>query len=135
MGLFKCCGNCGKTWRNRDAFIDDPEVEIIGFQPNAEKPEDGFFLFNHDLPTASCGSTLADRVCRYIDLCPPEALRYVAHPGPVVCKGYCLRADALEHCHEPCSNAFARSILQAIRQRHYAALARGAGGEVRSSVA
>jgi hypothetical protein len=34
--MFKKCGPCGFEWDTLDAFLGDPEIEIIGYQVDFE---------------------------------------------------------------------------------------------------
>lgn len=55
MNDFKTCPHCGKIWPNRDVFLEDPGLELIGYQVDFEVIERGLFLFNHH----DCQTTLA----------------------------------------------------------------------------
>jgi hypothetical protein len=112
MNSFKICPHCGKTWLNRDVFLEDPGLEVIGYQVDFEAIEAGLFLFNHH----DCKTTLAVRAGSFKDL----------HHGPFFserntgldsCPGYCLRRQELEPCPAECACAWVRDVLQIIRQR------------------
>ena len=124
MKFFKVCGSCGKAWHTQDDFLGDPDVVLIGYQANSEKPEDGFYLFNHELSNGKCFTTLADKVGRYLNLCPPGAMDLSPRDAePCSCGGFCLDPETLRGCNVLCSNAFAREILRAIMDRHNQLLA------------
>ncbi|OGR15393.1 MAG: hypothetical protein A2277_03910 [Desulfobacterales bacterium RIFOXYA12_FULL_46_15] len=110
--VFKKCINCGKTWPDRDSFLDDPEIFLIGYQANFKYLKLGGLLFNH-----SCRTTLALPADLFIDL----------YDGPVfservtgsdACPGYCLSKTSLSPCSAQCECAFIREILQIIKYRH-----------------
>jgi hypothetical protein len=61
--VFKKCMNCGKTWPDRDSFLDDPRILLIGYQADFKDLKRGLFLFNH-----SCGTTLSLRADLFVDL-------------------------------------------------------------------
>jgi hypothetical protein len=61
--MFKKCTNCGYIWKNREDFLADPDIEIIGYQALFEEIKDGLFLFNH-----MCETTLATNVIDFNDL-------------------------------------------------------------------
>jgi len=111
MNAFKTCPHCGKTWPNRDVFLEDAGLEVIGYQVDFEAIESGLFLFNHH----DCKTTLAIPAGSFKDL----------HHGPFFserktgsesCAGYCLRRDELELCPAECECAWVRDVLQIIRQ-------------------
>ncbi|MFP4458937.1 MAG: hypothetical protein ACLFSQ_05055 [Candidatus Zixiibacteriota bacterium] len=61
--IFHKCPSCGKIWRTRDEFLDDPDLVVIGYQENYPQPGQGFFLFNHN-----CGTTTGVSVDKFADL-------------------------------------------------------------------
>ncbi len=112
MNAFKTCPHCGKIWPNMDLFLEDPGLEVIGYQVDFEAMERGLFLFNHH----DCKTTLAIPAARFKDL----------HHGPVfsecktgsdACPGYCLKQHDLKPCPVECACAWVRDVLQTIRQR------------------
>ena len=44
---FKQCTSCGFRWSTRDQFLEDPDLELVGYQVNFVELLTGFFLFNH----------------------------------------------------------------------------------------
>jgi hypothetical protein len=111
MDAFKICPHCGKTWPDRDVFLADPGVEVIGYQVDFEVIERGLFLFNHH----DCKTTMAVPTRKFKDL----------HHGPFFserqtgldpCPGYCLKQHELEPCPAECACAWVRDVLQIIRQ-------------------
>ncbi len=111
MNAFKTCPHCGKTWSSRDVFLEDPGLEVIGYQVDFEVIEHGLFLFNHH----DCKTTLAVQAGKFKDL----------HHGPFFserktgsesCPDYCLRQNELQPCPAECACAWVRDVLQIIRQ-------------------
>jgi hypothetical protein len=102
---FKTCPNCRFVWPDRDAFLADAELTLIGYQANFRDLHEGILLFNH-----VCKGTLALPVSCFADL-------YI---GPVFqkrmletdkCPGYCLHKTNLKQCPNECECAFVRQIL------------------------
>lgn len=110
---FKRCTSCGYAWESRDAFLGDPEIELIGFQVDAVKPEEGLFLFNH--VDATCGSTLAIRAREFLDL-HQGSMFGEKMAGTDRCVGHCLHADDLHPCPARCECAYVRAVLPVIRE-------------------
>jgi len=106
---FKTCPNCGFGWPTREAFLDDPALELIGYQVNFQKLKLGCFLFNH-----SCKATLALHANAFWDLYQGAFFQERA-TGSDQCPAYCLHQDVLDPCHAKCECAFVREILQVIK--------------------
>jgi hypothetical protein len=111
MNAFKTCPHCGKTWPDRAVFLEDPGLEVIGYQVDLEAIERGLFLFNHH----DGKTTLAVPAGRFKDLhhAPFFSERKT---GSESCPGYCLRLHELEPCPAECACAWVRDVLQIIRQ-------------------
>jgi hypothetical protein len=45
---FKICTMCKKQWMDRESFLSDPLLEMMGYQAEIEDLEYGLFLFNHN---------------------------------------------------------------------------------------
>jgi hypothetical protein len=97
------------VWADRDGFLADPALELIGYQAFLEDLELGLFLFTH----YPCGTTLAIRAGDFSDL----------HHGPIfaerltssdACPGYCLRERELQPCANHCECAWVRNVLQLV---------------------
>jgi len=110
MHVFKQCTCCDFSWISREEFLQDPHLELIGYQVNFENLKLGYFLFNH----LTCESTIAVPAGRFEDL----------YNGPVfserltgyeTCPGYCLHQDILQPCNALCECAYVREIVQIIR--------------------
>ena len=105
---FKCCTCCSVTWRTRDEFLTDPDVELIGYQANFEDLKTGMLLFNH-----ACHATMATEAEIFRDLYDGPVFRERATGGPT-CPEYCLHRDDLRPCQARCECAYVREILQVV---------------------
>ena len=102
---FMTCSKCGTSWNNRDAFLSDPGVDLLGYQSHFKELVAGYFLFNH-----SCKTTMAMRVSQFTDM----------YNGPIFterktgsdeCPGYCLRENCKQMCPAECECAYIRQVL------------------------
>lgn len=109
IACFKVCTLCGETWKSREAFLADPCVRVIGYQPYFQDLEAGVFLFNHD----ACRTTLAIDASRFTDL----------YSGPTFtarktetedCPAYCLRQTEVRPCPAECECAYVRAVLDMV---------------------
>jgi hypothetical protein len=109
---FKACPGCRYVWEDREEFLSDPDVEVVGYQVNYDDPNAGLILFTHQTP--ACGTTLALEVREFSDL----------YRGPICedllentdeCPGHCRDMSSLERCAKECNCTFARDILQILR--------------------
>ena len=110
MKIFKKC-SCDKSpWFNRNEFLQDDNIVLIGYQANFCHLELGYFLFNH----MTCQSTIAIPAGLFKDL----------HDGPVFterlygtefCQGFCEDIKSLEPCENKCECAYVREVMQVIR--------------------
>lgn len=112
MPVFKECTMCHKSWRNREAFLSDPEIRVVGYQPNFLHLAAGLFLFNHI--RTGCGTTVALPAGQFTDLyrgpifeVPREAVKK--------CPEFCMEDSSLEPCPERCECAYVREVLQIAR--------------------
>jgi hypothetical protein len=102
---FKRCIICEKSWCERDEFLNDPELEFIGYQAFLEDGVLGFFMFNHD----PCGTTLTVRT---------DKLREIAEGPILVTEGsekpspHCLTVKDGKPCPPECECAFVKTIIQ-----------------------
>jgi hypothetical protein len=108
--MFKQCSVCSRRWRDREDFLADPGLEIIGYQVFFEEIKDGLFLFNH-----TCKTTLALKVAEFDDLYKGQKPDTVAL-GTDTCSGYCLDMTELKACNSQCKYAYVRDIIQVIRK-------------------
>lgn len=106
---FKQCTVCGVNWSSRYQFLEDPDIEMIGYQVNFVELLAGFFLFNH-----SCGTTLAVLSEAFEDLYDGPVFRERA-AGSEECPEHCLHEDDLSPCPAQCECAFVREIIQSVK--------------------
>lgn len=102
---FKICKVCTAAWPSRDQFINDPAVEVIGYQPNFVVLEQGLFLFNHN-----CGATLSIAVACFADLYEGPIYQQ-SQQGSKECPGFCLHSSEIKPCPAKCECAYVRNIL------------------------
>lgn len=105
----RVCSNCGVQWPDRERFLSDPRIRVVGYQPNFRSLSDGLFYFNH-----SCGTTLAFKAGEFADLYDGPMFGDRKTGGPD-CLGYCLRSYELRLCAAKCECAFVRNVLNLIR--------------------
>lgn len=110
MPFFKECLPCGDKWADRDDFLKDSRIEIIGYQVNFDNLLGGHFLFNH-----SCGATLALHVRDFNGLYEGPVFQ-VRATGSDDCPGYCLYKDKLDACFARCECAYVRNIINIIKK-------------------
>jgi hypothetical protein len=110
MNVFKVCPHCGKRWSGRSQFLEDPELELAGYQADFRDPKLGLLLFNHHV----CRTTLAIRADSVRDLYtgPVYSARQT---GSEACLGHCLRQEDVGPCAVSCECAWVREVLQVIR--------------------
>ncbi len=105
---FKKCTCCQHDWKTREKFLEDPGIELIGYQVSFDELLLGLLLFNH-----TCGTTIAIPVNKLRDLYagPIYATRKT---GEKECLGYCLRQSELRPCPAQCECAWIRELIQLI---------------------
>ena len=108
---FKECNLCGYEWDSRDAFLDDENVALIGYQVNFEDLTLGILLFNH-----SCRGTLAITAEHFSDIYDGPIFRARA-TGSDQCPGFCLHQRSLKPCPAQCECAYIREIIKVIESR------------------
>jgi hypothetical protein len=110
MTFFKKCSCCESPWFTRDEFLQDENIELIGYQVNFSHLELGYFLFNH----LTCESTIAIPAGLFKDLYagPVYAQRLT---GTEVCQGFCEDVEVLEPCENQCECVYVREIMQIVR--------------------
>ena len=106
---FKQCTSCGFRWSTRDQFLEDPDLELVGYQVNFVELLAGFFLFNH-----SCGTTLAVLSEAFEDLYDGPVFSERA-TGSEECPEHCIHEDDLSPCPTQCECAFVREIIQSVK--------------------
>ncbi len=106
--MFKQCTVCRHCWQDREDFLTDPDLAIIGYQVCFDGVKDGLFLFNHN-----CKTTLAVKVYEFDDLY--KGPRYdTAALGTDSCSGFCLDMTELKSCDSQCKYAYVLDIIQII---------------------
>jgi len=109
---FKICTNCAAIWDNREEFLKNSNIRLIGYQASFDNPLEGLFLFNH--LTKTCGSTISIEVSEFDDMCP-GSIYEIAKTGTSECGGHCRRINDLNTCDASCRYAFVREIIQRIK--------------------
>lgn len=112
--IFKTCPMCGRNWQTRETFLNDPELEFIGYQANLGLPEEGLFYFTHE--AGGCGSTLAIKVEFFLSLYAGKRYTDIKMSSKE-CSGYCLNRDLLQRCEAHCRYAYVREVSQIIKDR------------------
>jgi len=91
-------------------FLEDPALNLIGYQVNFDFLEEGLLLFNHD-----CNTTLAILAGKFKDLHQgPDFLGRLTNTDE--CPEYCLRKEELRPCPAKCECAYVRGIIQIINR-------------------
>lgn len=106
---FKRCPNCGFTWDTRDSFLNDSNLDIIGYQANFIELTTGLFYFNH-----SCEGTLALQAYLFGDLYEGPIFKSCL-TGSEACPKYCLHREELQPCPAECECAYVRETIQLIK--------------------
>ena len=110
MDPFKTCPLCGHAWASRRQFLEDPELELIGYQVDFLDVALGLFLFNH----RDCETTLAVRAGNFLDLYDGPVYQG-CRAGEAECLRHCLRRSDLRPCPVECECACVRALLGIIR--------------------
>jgi len=106
--FFKKCKVCNHEWQDRDSFILDPAIKLIGYQANPDNLNRGMYLFTHE-----CGTSLAVHVEEFLDLY--QGTKYnLSKSGNNECPGYCRIENALTDCGLECSCVHFRKIMTII---------------------
>ncbi|MGE5257238.1 MAG: hypothetical protein ACM3KE_11235 [Hyphomicrobiales bacterium] len=108
---FKICPFCATVWPSREAFLNDNDLELIGYQVDFEELALGLLLFNHD----PCKTTLAIRALQLRDLYRGPVFKD-RRTGQEDCPGHCLRNSELAPCPTACECAWVRGLLQVVRE-------------------
>ncbi len=107
--LFKTCHVCNKVWTTRNDFLDDGDIEIIGYQVHFKELTEGLFLFN-----PFCSSTISVRAGAFKDLYSGPMFEERL-TGTDECPGYCLVEHELRPRPAKCDCAYAREVVQIIK--------------------
>ncbi|MFW5870631.1 MAG: hypothetical protein ACOCVL_03085 [Candidatus Sumerlaeota bacterium] len=108
---FKTCPNCGKNWADREAFLCDSDLLIIGYQVHFEELELGLFIFDH----RACGSSIAIPAGQFTDLYQGKIFKE-RKTGGATCQGFCLHKEMLGPCPAQCECAYVREIIQLLKK-------------------
>ncbi len=112
VDFFKRCSLCHNTWTHRRDFLQDPDVEMIGYQANYENQKRGLFYFNHNLKV--CHTTLAIMTKDFIDLYEGR-IHEIRLTGTESCPMYCQDKENLEPCNAECEMAHVREVVQIVK--------------------
>ena len=112
--IFKKCPCCFHAWQTRDDFISDTNLKINGYQVNFKNLEYGMFFFTHTVE--QCHSTLTSMVEDFYDLYTGEHYKG-SKALSEECPRYCTDEKQLSRCDALCECAFAREIIQIIKER------------------
>lgn len=110
MPIFKECLPCSNKWFARDDFLEDPSIQIIGYQVNFDDLAAGTFLFSH-----SCGEILSLSVRHFNGLYEGPIFKERV-TGSDDCPGYCLYQEQLDKCSARCECAYVRNIIDIIKE-------------------
>jgi hypothetical protein len=112
LKICKTCNLCATEWHSWEAFITDRSLQVNGYQPSFDSPEDGVFLLTHNAP--NCGSTLAIRAgdLKHFYHGPEYSVR---NTGSESCPRLCLDPTHLEVCEQRCDMHWVRVVLQFLR--------------------
>jgi hypothetical protein len=114
--IFQTCPMCAKKWPCRDTFLDDPELNFNGYQPNFGIIEQGLFYFTHE--NAVCGSTMVLKADAFFSLF--NGKRYIENKQLTdECSRKCLDPEKLDRCQAHCEFAFVREVTQIIKDRSH----------------
>jgi hypothetical protein len=113
MEIFKQCPCCHKIWETREKFLSDPDIKIIGYKAHFEILDLGMFFFNHLVD--NCCSTITIYVKQFKELYTGKYYD-IDKRGTNECKGYCNSIENLNRCDAFCECAFAREIIQLIKE-------------------
>lgn len=107
---FYTCSMCGHAWSDREDFLADPNLEMIGYQVNFKKLSAGALCFNH-----SCHTTLGIWAEAFSDLYQGPIFE-TRKTGTDECPGHCIHTDELDPCRAQCECAYVREIMRIIRE-------------------
>jgi hypothetical protein len=112
-GQYKECKCCQYEWRSRDDFLSDPNIKLIGYQPNFFQLKLGWLLFNH----YPCRTTLAVSVADMQDMYAGELFGEIMMDTED-CPGYCKNKYELEQCgNKKCECNYVREVILKIKNK------------------
>lgn len=107
----KVCKFCDHPWSNRGEFLDDPNLEFIGYQSFVHDGVLGLFLFNHH----PCGTTLALSAKLFTDLHGDRI--YESRDDFEEAAPECLSAASGRACPAACECGFVRKVIGHINEQ------------------
>jgi hypothetical protein len=110
---FLACSSCRHRWGDRQQFLGDPDVALVGYQVNFGELGAGHLLFNH--LAQRCRSTISVRADKFSDLYEGPIFEERA-TGSNRCPGHCLRETVLDPCPGKCECAYVREVLQIVSE-------------------
>ena len=108
--MFHKCSMCGKVWDSRVDFLDDPYVDVIGYQVSFIELEEGAFLFNHQ-----CGTSMSISASNFSDMYDGPIFKE-KKVGSEECPENCINEQNLDPCPVHCECAYVREVLQIVKQ-------------------
>jgi hypothetical protein len=106
---FKNCTACRFEWMDRDSFLSDPDLKIIGYQVDFYGDRESLCLFNHN-----CGTTLSIQESKLGDLYNGPKYKNILSNNEE-CPGHCLDVNNLNPCGLDCKFAYGRELVQIIK--------------------
>ena len=100
-----------RKWAKRKHFLEDPSLELNGYQVDFEDLGKGLFFFTHNMQ--GCYSTMVIHAEEFFALNPAEKFEQ-RRTSSDDCPGYCLKRDALGRCTAECECAFVRDVMDIV---------------------
>ena len=113
---FKTCSFCQKSWETRKDFLLDPDIILIGYQPDPMELQYGMGYFNHNLD--KCRTTLTilqGELCKE----PLENMEPLISQYQNNCPSSCSEILPMVKCKRDCPNtpgAKAKGLLLEIEK-------------------
>ena len=107
------CSRCGVKWEDIIEIIQDPLLQVEGYQATFVEPKNGLILITHH--SDNCGTTLALVVADLKCLDNSDEI-FTRNNGLDGCDGLCLLENKLEDCNAPCDMAWVRHAIQWLRK-------------------
>lgn len=111
MNEFKICSYCNKTWKTREDFLKDHNIELIGYTADLKDINFGLFYYNHT--DQECKTTLGIYARLFTDLYNGPIYKEIKTGGED-CSGKCLNKYDLEKCPAKCNYAYMREVANII---------------------
>lgn len=106
---------CKKTWSDINSFLSSDELIFAGYQANFSDPENGFFLFNHEIK--ECGTSIAIYVKDLLEFYKlPNELEAFMVWKEDDCTGLCSNVKNMGICQsKTCKGKIIRDIIGRIK--------------------